>query len=182
MKRLLLIMILFIALINLSFSQNFNKKPIDAKVYPTWKTVKNPLISGNGKWASYEINPLKGDGWLYIVNLDKNTKDSIPRSCQAVFSPNSDFIAFKIKQPEDSIRILKLAKKKDDELPKDSLGIYIFESRKILKFERVKSFKIPERNISLIAFLCEEKVEKKETKADTSKAKINDTTSVKRGD
>jgi dienelactone hydrolase len=180
MKRLLLIMILFIALINLSFSQNFNKKPIDAKVYPTWKTVKNPLISGNGKWASYEINPLKGDGWLYIVNLDKNTKDSIPRSCQAVFSPNSDFIAFKIKQPEDSIRILKLAKKKDDELPKDSLGIYIFESRKILKFERVKSFKIPERNISLIAFLCEEKVEKKETKADTSKAKINDTTSVKK--
>jgi dipeptidyl aminopeptidase/acylaminoacyl peptidase len=180
MKKVLVLSLIILFISNLSFSQKNSKKPLDPSVYPNWKTLKNTIISNDGKWASYEINPLKGDGWLYIVNLDDHVKDSIPRGYQAVFSANSDFIAFKIKQPEDSVRKLKLAKKKDDELPKDSLGIFNIKTGKIVKFERVKSFKVPERNISLIAFLNEEKVEKKEPKTDTTKIKPNDTTAIKK--
>lgn len=180
MKKSLFVILLISSVLKFNYIEAQSKKNIDASVYPIWKTIKNSIISNNGKWASYEINPLKGDGWLFIVDIEKNVKDSIPRGCAAVFSPNSDFIAFKIKQPEDSIRKLKLAKKKDDDLPKDSLGVYVFSDKKIFKYERVKSFKVPERNNSILAFLNEEKIEKKESKVDTSKTKANDSTIAKK--
>ncbi len=150
-------------------AQVLQKKPLDASVYTSWKTLKNAAISNDGNWISYEIDPLKGDGWLYIVNPQKNIKDSVARANEAQFSANSDFIVFKIKQPEDSIRKLKLKKKKDDELPKDSLGVINLQTLKITKYANVKSFKLGKDGGSWIAFLKEEKKEKVEKKDTTSK-------------
>ncbi|MEI6765464.1 MAG: prolyl oligopeptidase family serine peptidase [Bacteroidota bacterium] len=177
MKRnIIVLFLLIVAIPAVSFSQSNGKKPLDHSVYLKWKTVKHAIISNDGKWASYEINPLKGDGWLYFVNLTTFVKDSVARGCDAVFSPMGSYVTFKIKQPEDSIRKLKLAKKKDDELPKDSLGVYKMSTRNIVRFERVKSFKIPEKSGGWMAYQLEEKLEKK----DTDKAKKADSVPVKK--
>ena len=79
MKRAIIITLC--CLLSLTFTDALaqQKKVIDQTVYPIWKTIKNTTISNDGNWVSYEINPLKGDGYLYIVNPAKNSKDSIAR-------------------------------------------------------------------------------------------------------
>jgi dipeptidyl aminopeptidase/acylaminoacyl peptidase len=137
------------------FSQDSSKIPLSHSVYDNWKRLEKPRISNDGKWITYEVNPQKGDGWLYIYNTEKNTRDSISRGYDAVISPNSDFIAFKIKPQDKITHALKLKKKKKDQLPKDSLGIYI--NKTISKYPELTSLSVPKENESWVAFLNEVK-------------------------
>ena len=143
-----------------ALAQNSKKIPLSHNVYDSWKSVNHPNISNNGKWVSFEVNPQKGNGVLYLRNLESNKIDSFPRAYDAVFSGNSNFIVFKIKAPEDSIRKAKIAKKKDDDLPKDSIGICSFLNDSIKKYASLKLFKIPTENSDWVAFLLEKQVEK----------------------
>ena len=143
------------------------KKPLTHDVYNTWKKLDKPQISDNGKYVSYEISPLKGDGWLHWHNLVSENHDSLFRGQNAVFSSSSDLMAFRISQPADTIRKLKLAKKKKDELPKDSLGILVFEKDTILRFAGLKSFQLPKEGGAWIAWLYEKPKEKDKPKEST---------------
>ncbi len=142
MKRL--ITYLFIAFISiLVFSQN--KQPISPDVYDTWNSLHHDIISNNGKWFSYEINPQKGDGNLYVVESKSLFRDSFSRAYNAEFSPDNTFLVFKIKAQADSIRKAKLNKVEESNFPKDSLGIYLLKKNILRKIERVKSFKLPKK-------------------------------------
>jgi len=151
----------------LSVAQTPVKKPLTHDVYNTWKKLDKPQISDNGKYVSYEISPLKGDGWLHWHNLVSENHDSLFRGQNAVFSSSSDLMAFRISQPADTIRKLKLAKKKKDELPKDSLGILVFEKDTILRFAGLKSFQLPKEGGAWIAWLYEKPKEKDKPKEST---------------
>jgi len=151
----------------LSAAQSPAKKPLTHDVYNTWKKLDKQQISDNGKYVSYEINPLKGDGWLHWHNLEAGNHDSLYRGQSAVFSSGSDILAFRIVQPADSIRKLKLAKKKKDELPKDSLGILLLEKDSILRFADLKSFQIPKEGGAWVAWLYEKPKEKDKAKENT---------------
>ena len=147
------------------FSQ-ITKKPLDHSVYDNWKTVTNEIISDDGKWVSYEINPQKGDGWLYLWNSTTNKLDSFPRGCKAIISPLSDFIIYRIKTPESVTRKAKKDKKKKEVLPKDSLAVYFMKKDTILKYERIKSFSVPKENPVWLAIYLEKEVKK--AKKDTT--------------
>jgi dipeptidyl aminopeptidase/acylaminoacyl peptidase len=135
------------------FAQESSKIPLSHDVYDGWKKIEQWNISQDGKWITYEINPQKGDGWLHVYNTESGTKDSIPRGYKAAFSPNSDFFVFKIKAPEKIVRDLKLKKKKKDQLPKDSLGIFV--NNKITKYPELTGVYVPKENESWFAFLNE---------------------------
>ena len=45
-----------------------------------------------------------------------------------------------------------MQKKKKDEMPKDSMGVWLFDKQSSIKFEKVKSFKLPEEEGSRFAF------------------------------
>ena len=96
-KKWFLLSILLIVFSGFAYSQIQNKIPLDHSVYDSWKDLRNTQISDNGKWVSYEINPQKGDGWLYLVNVTTGVRDSVARGYRASFSPNSDFLVFQIK-------------------------------------------------------------------------------------
>jgi dipeptidyl aminopeptidase/acylaminoacyl peptidase len=134
-------------------AQDSSKIPLNHNVYENWKRLEKTKISSDGKWIIYEINPQKGDGWLHIYNTENGSKDSIARGYDAIFSPNSDFIAFKIKPQEKIVRELKIKKKKKDQFPKDSLGVYM--SNSVQKYPELTSFSIPNENTSCVAFLNE---------------------------
>ncbi len=40
-------------------------------VYDSWKSVNQTVISDNGEWISYTINPQQGDGWLYFITFHR---------------------------------------------------------------------------------------------------------------
>ncbi|OFY25639.1 MAG: hypothetical protein A2X01_19955 [Bacteroidetes bacterium GWF2_35_48] len=150
------------------------KKTITPSVFDSWKDLENQTISDDGNWISYEINPQKGDGILYIYHRLNSKIDSVMRGYDAKFSSNSDFLVFKIKAPYDTIRKAKLAKKKADDLPKDSIGIWILKTNSITKFPKLKSFKFAKENSKHITFL----LEKDALIKDSSNIKPKDTTTV----
>ena len=167
MKRLLFLFLIFSATGILRAQSIPQKKALSFSDYDQWKTIEHQMISDDGKWIAYELNPYQGDGRLYINYPKKSKWQVFERGYSAKISSNSDFIAFKIKVQKDTLRKLKFNKVKKEKLPKDSLGIWAFKSKKTYKYKGLKSFNLPVENSSWLAFL----IDKKKAKEDTSKTK-----------
>ena len=165
------IALLFLCLVSIGvLAQHPAKKPLSIEDFGSWNTLTNPMISNDGARIAFEQNPQKGDGML-VVKSGKSDYDTIPRGNRAAFGPENDFIVFAIRQPEDSIRKAKIDKVKKEDMPKDSLGIWIFDSNDLKKFPKLKSYKIPEENARWIAFTVEPAPAPKDTTENNSKKK-----------
>jgi len=167
-------LVYLIAIFVLSSASATEKKPITHSDYAKWKSISEYNISNNGKFISFVIIPQEGDGYLYVENLTTKVKDSIHRGYAAKFSPNSNFLVFKIKPQFDTVRAAKLKKVKKDDLPKDSIGIWNLETGGIIKYARIKNFQLAKRESDFTALLFEkEKNIKKDSlqKTDTVTSK-----------
>src|SRR6187551_1302064 len=93
MKRVILPLLL------LTFSYSFSqtKKPLDHSVYDGWKSVGERLISNDGQFVVYTVNPQEGDGELVIQNPATKYKKVIPRGYNAAITEDSKYLLFKIK-------------------------------------------------------------------------------------
>ena len=139
MKRLsLLIFVVLICFLSGLQAQS-NKKVITSEDYAIWKRLSSQKISNDGDWVSYEINPSKGDGKLFLLNPDNGYKRFLERGSRAQLSPNSDFLAATIKVQADTVRKQKFDKVKKDKTSKDSLAIWLFRNDKITKIPKIKS-------------------------------------------
>ncbi|MFZ5942143.1 MAG: alpha/beta hydrolase family protein [Bacteroidota bacterium] len=128
------------------------KIPLDHSVYELWNSVGNPRITDNGKFVSYEINPLKGDGYLIIVNMTSGKSDTVFRGYDAVFLPGDEYLVAKIKPEEKKVLQMKRAKKKKDELPSDSLIILTLGNFNRQYFANVESFQVAMEDHPVVAF------------------------------
>ncbi len=169
---------LFIPLLLIAVSNAFaqNKKPLDHSVYDGWKSVGERLISNDGKYVVYTVNPQEGDGELVIQHLETNYKKVIPRGSGAAISTDSRFVYFKIKPVFQDTRQAKIKKKKADEMPKDSFGIVEPEKDSVIKIARVKSFRTPEKAAGFVAYQFEKSLPdstKKKLKPDSAKIKMD---------
>lgn len=131
-------------------AQSLQKKPMDHSVYDSWNRIQNAVISNDGGFVTYEIDPHQGDGSLYLYNVKDHATRTLERGTQAAFSEHSDFLVWKIKPPYQLIRSAKKDKKNKEDMPEDSLGILILGDGSIKKFERVQAFKVPEEGPSLV--------------------------------
>jgi dipeptidyl aminopeptidase/acylaminoacyl peptidase len=138
-------------------AQKTDKKPLTVNDFASWKIVNNPIISNNGNLVTYEINPQKGDGNLVVQFLDSKKTDTLARGFDARFSPESDFMVYKIKQPEDSVRNAKKKKLEKDQMPKDSLGILVLKHKKTYAFPNLRQYSLPKEDARWIAFLSDSK-------------------------
>jgi len=161
-----------------TFAQATPKKPLTHDVYDSWKKLEKPLFSNNGNFCSYEMNPQKGDGWLHLATPDMSRHDSVYRAQGAIFSPGSELLVFRIAPPADTLRKLKLAKKKKDEMPKDSLGIWLLAKDSVMRFPGLKSFQLPKEGGAWVAWLYEKPKEKEKKQAADSIQKTSQDTLV----
>lgn len=93
MKRLF-----FFTFLMAAFTANAqNKKPLDHSVYDGWKSLGERMISNDGKFAVYTVNPQEGDGELVIQNPVTKYKKVIARGYGAVITEDSRYLVFKIK-------------------------------------------------------------------------------------
>lgn len=141
------------------------KKPLTHDVYDFWKDIPERVVSNNGQWFGYALNPQEGDGKVVLHNLTTNQADSVARGEGLKLSTDSEFAVFKIKPQLNLTKAAKRAKKKKDEMPKDSLGIYALSTKQLIKFPTVQSFKLPEKGGDWVAYLGESA----KVKPDTSK-------------
>ncbi|MEO6542064.1 MAG: hypothetical protein ABIN74_13760, partial [Ferruginibacter sp.] len=151
MKKLFIPVLLFFSI---SISAQI-KKPLDHSVYDGWKSVGERLISNDGAFAVYAVNPQEGDGELIIQHLPTQTKKIIARGYNAVITEDSRYVVFKIKPIYQETRQAKIKKKKADDMTKDSIGIVELGKEDVLKFARVKGFKTPEKGAGWVAYQME---------------------------
>lgn len=136
----------------LSGSLTAQKKSITIADFDAWKQIDNREISENGNYLVYEYNPGMGDGTLVITNLKTGKTDSIPRGYNATINGNSNFVAFKIKAPIDVRRKEETKKTKKKKQLKDSLGVYLLQSQKTMKYANNNGFKLPEEGGNWLAY------------------------------
>ena len=161
MKKWLLLLLL---VPSICFAQN--KKPLTHDVYDGWKSVGARLISNDGNYFAYEVNPQEGDGNLFIEGFDGNYKLSVERGYGATMTEDGKYLVCKIKPGFKETRDAKIKKKKPEEMPKDSMAIIELGKMGIEKIARVKSFATPQKAGGWLAWQVEKPM------PDTTKKKI----------
>lgn len=156
--------LLFCLITSFSFL-NAQKKPLDHSVYDSWQSIGERLISNDGKYISFVVNPQEGDGNLILQSVDGTYKKEFSRGYSAEFTQDSRFLIFKIKPGFKETRDAKIKKKKPEEMPKDSLAFLAVGQEELNKIPRIKNFKLPEESGNWLAYLAEKNV------ADSSKTK-----------
>ncbi|AXT18845.1 S9 family peptidase [Flavobacteriaceae bacterium AU392] len=147
------------------------KKVLDHPDFEIWNTIQNRTISNDGDYIMYALEKGETDNHLKIKTPKANLIFDYQRGENGAFTYNSEFAIFTIKAWQNEVKELKRKKVKKDKLPKDTLGIYNLKKKSLTKIANVKSYKIPEKGSSHIAYLLEEiKAVKKEK--DTSKQDV----------
>lgn len=148
------------------------KKPLTPAVYDSWKDINTKMLTPDGSHAAMLINPQDGDGKAVFYNLTTFKEDSVQRASELVLTFDSKFAIFKIKPQKEKVKDLRRQKKKKEDLPKDSLGIFSLSTRNVEKVPDVKSFKVPEKAGTWVAYQLDLKKEEKKSvkeKTDTLK-------------
>ena len=144
---------IFLFLGTISFSGSAQeKKTLTPEDLPGWKSMKNPRISNDGKWVSYEVAPYVGDGTLYLKNPDQGKEKEFARAKNARFSPQNNYIVFMVSPPLDSLRKWKIDKVPEDKRAPDTLAVYVFETDSLIKFADVKSFDVASEGADWLVF------------------------------
>jgi dipeptidyl aminopeptidase/acylaminoacyl peptidase len=159
------------------------KKPLDHSVYDSWQHIGEKMISNDGKWVVYTIDPQQGDNELVIQSSDAKYKMSVSRGYNALITEDSRYLIFKIKPFYKETREAKIKKKKPDEMPKDSLAIVELGKEAVWKKELVKNYKTPQKSFGWLAYQLEKPIEqpgKKLSNSNIGKADNKVTDSLKR--
>ncbi|HEV7780714.1 MAG TPA: S9 family peptidase, partial [Chitinophagaceae bacterium] len=138
------------------------KKPLDHSVYDGWQHIGERMISNDGKWVVYTIDPQEGDNELVIQSADAKSKKNVPRGFSAVITEDSRFVVFRIKALYKETRDARIKKKRPDDMPKDSFAVVELGKDSVWKTARVKSYKTPEKEAGWVAYHLEKAIEKKE--------------------
>ena len=121
MSRFLLLATVLCLLTLPSFGQE--KRPLDHDDVNAWRHLGAAQLSDSGQWVVWEDAPAEGDSRLYIRSVDGTKELDVDRGSDARILAGESWLAFRLKAPFDSTRQAKLAEKKKDELPADSMGI-----------------------------------------------------------
>jgi len=131
------------------------KKPLDPSVYDHWESIGEKLLSPDGKYLVYTINPQEGDGRLVIRATVGDYAKEIPRGATAAITFDSRFLVFHIKPFYKDSREARIRKKTPESSPKDTLAWIQLGTDVLTKVPRVKSYKIPEKGGGWLAYLLE---------------------------
>jgi dipeptidyl aminopeptidase/acylaminoacyl peptidase len=137
------------------------KKTLSHTVYDSWKEISSKAITNDGNYAAIAINPQDGDGKIVFYNLKTGTQDSVKRADNISLTYDSKFAIFKVRPPQKVVKDLRRQKKKKEDMPKDTLVLYSFTSRKTEKIPEVRTYRIPEKAGGWIAYQLEAKKEEK---------------------
>lgn len=130
-----------------------DKKPLDHDAFDAWKSVKVHPLSNDGRWAAYSVDPQEGDGVLMLRNTRKGSVIEIERGYKPVFTADSRYAIALIKPHFSDTRQAKIKKKKDFDLPQDSLAIVDLLTGRVERIGHVTSYITGEKGGDWVAWL-----------------------------
>lgn len=157
-----------LALAMFSTNVDAQKKPLDLTVFDEWQAIGMKELSNNGNWVAYQVDAQESDNSLNFYGLKTDKNFNFHRGEQGTFTSDSKFAVFKIRPFYKDLKLVRIKKKKENEIAKDSIGILNLATNKVEKLPNIKSFKVPKKGGSFLAYLLE-KEEIKKDKSDTTK-------------
>lgn len=147
------------------------KPALDHGVYDAWQSVSAPKILPDGSAIGYTIDPEEGDGELvirritdgkvlsgkkYVTATVAGSELVVPRGGRVEMSPDGSRAYCLIKPEFAQTREAKIAKKKEDEQPKDTLAYINLKTLEITKVGPAKSFKTGHDAMPFVAYSFDE--------------------------
>ena len=171
MKRIILICLVLLIGKQL-FSQEKRSLTFDDIV--KWNRITEKVISDDGTLIAFTTEPWEGDPTVTLYDKNADLKASFSCATGINITPDSRFLIFTVKTPEDTIKALKVKKTKKDDMPADMLGIYNITEGITDTIARLKSYKVPSKWAGWIAWQTEPVKEKPAVQKDsTSDGKEN---------
>jgi len=143
------------------------KRPLDHDAYARWSSLSDAILSRDGAWVLWGQRPADdGDATLHVRSTAGEAHHVVERASGARFDPTGRWALFTLKPARDQVKALKKDGKKEDELPKDALGLLELATGEVERIERVKSFAVPEKKGERAAWLQLEPEKKNKDKAE----------------
>ena len=129
------------------------KKPLDHEVYTIWNRVFDQGISRDGQWVFWEISPEESDGVLKMRSTAMDSENQLERGRHARFTHDSRHLLSLIQPKFEEARQARLDGVPGEEKPKTALAILDLADGSTEQFERVRSYKLPEKAGGWVALL-----------------------------
>ena len=114
------------------------KQPLNHPFYDGWQAIGERLVSNNGQFIAFTVNPQEGDGSLIIKTAAGDSKATVARGYGASMTDDNRFLICKIKPYFNETREARIKKKKPEDMPKDSMAIVELANGKITKTQHPK--------------------------------------------
>ncbi|MDE5877211.1 MAG: prolyl oligopeptidase family serine peptidase [Muribaculaceae bacterium] len=128
------------------------KKPLDHSAFDSWETASNNLLSADGQWAAFAVNPQEGDGKLTFYNTRTAQRITIERGHTPSFTADGAWGVALIRPPYAVTRKARIDKTAAHLMPADSLAIVNLKTGNITRIGGVKAYRVSRDKGSLIAF------------------------------
>lgn len=97
------------------------KPALDHSVYDGWKGLSRISVPDNGPWMYYTVSPQQGDATLYLENIIDGRRYQVERAADLRLNAAGTKAVCRISPRYADTRKAKIAKKKPDDMPHDSL-------------------------------------------------------------
>jgi dipeptidyl aminopeptidase/acylaminoacyl peptidase len=156
---------LMVCFIFLLFSSGFSqsKKVMNPSVYGQWNRLSNEKISSDGKWIIYTISNEESDDVTILHNTSNGSDTKFERLSNVLMSDDGKLITAMITPPKAHVKELRRKKTKRDDLPKDSLFVFLPNTNKQFKFPKVSDIKKSRYYSDFVAFKMDTPDYKKDT-------------------
>jgi hypothetical protein len=148
MKKNVLLPLLFL----LAFSATGQKKPLDHNVYDGWKNIDAITLTQDSKFAVFGITPQEGDADFVSLNLTNFSQDVVSRGTSPRLTQDGKYAILNIKPLFQETREARIKRVPQNQMPLDTLGVYNFQTRALVKIPYLKTYKIGTYANDFLAF------------------------------
>ncbi len=154
-------------------SQATQKKILTFEDVMKFKEIRNPVISENGLWLAYGIQPDRGDGEAVVHGLKSGAKFVVARGHQPQITKDTKWVAMIVRP-----KAVEMEKAQKDR-PKQGMAILETATGEVKHVEKVQSFAFAD-NSRWIAYLHHKEEGKPQKKEDAAPAEKDPTAEKKK--
>ena len=149
-----------------TYAQVEGKRALTYEDIMRFQEIRNPVISQNGEWVAYVLEPGRGDGAVRIYSLQNKREFNLERGSQPTFSEDAHWVAMTIKPGA-----LDLARADSKDKPKQGLALLNTQTGKIDTYDEVQGYAFS-KDSHWLAFHYYAEKDKKEKQDKTDQEKL----------
>ncbi len=121
------------------------KRPLQHEDYDRWLRITGQQISHDGRWVLYHLTNEARDPTLVVRATQGATEHRVERGEAGQLSEDGRFVAFRIKPAKDALKKARADRVPANRQPQDSLGILDLTTGSVVRYERVRNFRMPSK-------------------------------------